>query len=85
MLLKPKFPLQFEVYGGYFAFMALLFLIVAIVSISRQGCWRGNSAEITGQTDDVIVNDVDIIRHSNEVTPTKISSTTENQSFDKSI
>ena len=80
MLLKPKFPLQFEVYGGYFAFMALLFLTVAIVSISRQGCWRGNSAEITGQTDDVIVNDVDI-----EVTPTKISSTTENQSFDKSI
>lgn len=38
---------QFEVYGGYFAFMAVLFLIVAIVSISRQRCWRRNSADIS--------------------------------------
>ena len=73
------FVLQFEVYGGYFAFMALLFLIVATVSIYRQGCLGGNSADISGQTADVTRQNVDIIRHSSNITSTNVSPNVEKE------
>ena len=39
--------LQFQVYGGYFGFMTVLFVLVAVVSIVRQGRSKSESLKLS--------------------------------------
>ena len=44
-------PLQFLVYGGYFGVLAVLFLVVVLLSVFRDGCCCHGNNELVATSD----------------------------------